>query len=401
MRVLEEKVGVPSWSCPIVEWWRGRKSGCPIVEGSRVGRGGAGKLEEMSGVWDIFGVVRQRGHFVMRVKVYSLVLAGAGCALLLGSGWLGQQWLFGSAPLAGGGVGSCGAVPVAGQAPQRSGMVWIEAGRFTMGSANAYPEEWPPVERSVEGFWMDQTEVTNAQFAAFVDATGYVTLAERGISDLLNPDGPGRKGSAVFIAPPEDAGINPFVSWWRFVDGADWRHPQGPQSSIKGLDSHPVVHIAYEDAEAYAAWLGHRLPSEAQFEFAAAGNGRKNGAGEHIANTWQGFFPFQHEAVDGYAGTAPVACYSANAHGVHDLIGNVWEWTSSPYYEGHATGEEAAYPQGYDPNQPEEPAVAVIKGGSYLCAPNYCMRYRPEARQGQSQGLGTSHIGFRTVLVEN
>lgn len=337
----------------------------------------------------------------MRLKSSTLVLSGAACAALLGSVWLGQQWLFGTAPLAAGGAGSCGAVPVAGQVPPRAGMVWVQAGRFTMGTANGYPEEGPPVERSVEGFWMDQTEATNAQFAAFVEATGYVTLAERGIGDLLNPNSPARKGSAVFIAPPEDAGINPFTSWWHFVDGANWRHPQGPESNIEGLEAHPVVHIAYEDAEAYAEWLGHTLPSEAQFEFAAAGNGRKNGDGEHIANTWQGFFPFQHEAVDGYSGTAPVACYSANAHGLHDLIGNVWEWTASPYYQGHATGEEASYPQGHDPNQPDEAAVAVIKGGSFLCAPNYCMRYRPEARQGQSRGLGTSHIGFRTVFVEN
>ncbi len=249
----------------------------------------------------------------------------------------------------------------------------------------------------VAGFWMDQTEVTNAQFAEFVAATGYLTLAERGITDPANPAAAPRPGSAVF-KPAVDA-ANPFASWWQFVDGTNWLHPQGPDSNIAGLEQHPVVHIAFEDAEAYAQWKGHSLPTEAQFEYAAQSSRRKNSEGQHISNTWQGFFPFQHESLDGYTGTAPVACYTANILGLYDLIGNVWEWTASPYFPGHDATEQESHPEGFDPNQPEETAVAVIKGGSWLCAPNYCMRYRPEARQGQSKGLGTSHIGFRTVLI--
>lgn len=330
----------------------------------------------------------------MALKPVTLLVSAAACGVLLGAvGWAGQRWLLGVAPESMAG-GNC-SVPAAGG--PHPGMVWVDGGRFTMGAADTYPEEWPPVERAVQGFWMDQTEVTNAQFAEFVTATGYVTLAERGISDPSNPAMPPRSGSAVFVPPPDDGAFNPFVSWWHFVDGAWWREPQGPGSSIEGLEAHPVVHIAFEDAVAYAEWKGHRLPTEAEFEYAAAGLGRQDSKGEHVANTWQGLFPFQHTAVDGYSGTAPVACYTANAHGLFDLIGNVWEWTESPFYLGHDTGLESRFPEGFDPNQPAEEAVAVIKGGSYLCAPNYCMRYRPEARQGQSKGLGTSHIGFRTV----
>lgn len=272
------------------------------------------------------------------------------------------------------------------------GMVWVPGGTFMMGAEFAYAEEGPHHAAGVDGFWMDQTEVTNAQFAEFVAATGYLTLAERGISDPMNPAAVPKRGSAVF--KPEAI---PNSQWWLFVEGASWRHPQGPASSLAGLQQHPVVHIAYEDAQAYAHWKGHSLPTEAQFEYAAQSSSRKNAEGVHIANTWQGLFPFQHASLDGYSGSAPVGCYGANALGLYDLIGNVWEWTSSAYYPNHGFTAPADAPDGYDPNQPEETAVAVIKGGSYLCAPNYCMRYRPEARQGQSKGLGTSHIGFRTV----
>jgi formylglycine-generating enzyme len=288
----------------------------------------------------------------------------------------------------------CGPVNTTGPMP---GMAWVPGGRFTMGMDATYREESPAHASSVTGFWMDQTEVTNAQFADFVAATGYVTLAERGISNPLDPAAPPLQGSAVFVAPGSESGFDPFMSWWRFIEGANWRQPQGPGSSIAGLEQQPVVHVAFEDAEAYAHWKGHRLPTEAQFEFAAKNTSRQAADGTHLANTWQGFFPLQHEAVDGHEGTAPVACYSANEFGLYDLIGNVWEWTASPYYEGHDAADKALYPEGFDPLQPEEEAVAVIKGGSYLCAPNYCMRYRPEARQAQSKGLGTSHIGFRTV----
>ena len=281
---------------------------------------------------------------------------------------------------------------------EHPGMVWVPGGRFTMGSDHAFPEEGPAIAASAPGFWMDQTEVTNAQFAQFVAATGYRTLAERGIRQGDAPESPVVPGSAVFRPRGGAEAMRSFVNWWQFEAGASWRHPDGPGTSIAGLEQHPVVHIAYEDALAYAQWKGHSLPTEEQFEFAAQGGARKNAAGEYAANSWQGMFPSLNTAADGYSGTAPVGCFDANPFGLHDLIGNVWEWTQSPYYERHDFAAKQAHPQGFDPVQPEEKAVAVLKGGSYLCSPDYCMRYRPEARIGQSLGLGASHIGFRTVL---
>jgi formylglycine-generating enzyme required for sulfatase activity len=278
------------------------------------------------------------------------------------------------------------------------GMVWVPGGSFTMGSDHAFPEEAPAMAATVAGFWMDQTEVTNAQFAQFVAATGYRTLAERGIRMSDAADAPMVAGSAVFRPRGGPEEMRSFVNWWQFQAGADWRHPDGPGTSIAGLEQHPVVHVTYEDAEAYARWKGAALPTEEQFEFAARGSARKNAAGEFAANSWQGTFPSLNAAADGYAGTAPVGCFEANQQGLHDLVGNVWEWTMSPYYERHDFAAKQAHPRGFDPAQPQETAVAVLKGGSYLCSPDYCMRYRPEARIGQSRGLGASHIGFRTVL---
>ena len=275
------------------------------------------------------------------------------------------------------------------------GMVWVPGGNFTMGAEGTYFEEGPAFETSVAGFWIGQHEVTNAQFAEFVSATNYLTLAERGIENPAN--GELIPGSAVFAPHVSDEPVNPFDSWWQFMADANWQQPEGPGSSIHGRENHPVVHIAYEDAQAYAQWAGHALPTEAQFEFAAQSSLRRDLAGTYQSNTWQGLFPFQHDTQDGFVGTAPVGCYSANAFGLYDLIGNVWEWTETPWFSSHAFLDKEKYPHGYDPNQPGEP-VAVIKGGSYLCAPNYCMRYRPEARQAQGKGLGTSHIGFRTVI---
>lgn len=283
----------------------------------------------------------------------------------------------------------------AGEQPE---MIWVPPGRFTMGNDAGYPEERGAHAEQLDGFWMSRTEITNAQFAAFVTATGYRTLAERGIGNPLDPAATPIAGSAVFVAPPANQPFDPWMSWWQFRPGANWQQPEGPGSDLGGREQHPVVHVAWEDAQAYARWLGQRLPTEAEFEYAAQGESRFDAAAAHRANTWQGFFPFEDSGADGYTGSAPVGCFGANALGLHDLLGNVWEWTSSPFYPGHDFDRQQSYPQGFDPAQPEETAVAVIKGGSYLCAENYCMRYRPEARQGQSQGLGTSHIGFRTVL---
>ncbi|MCX9146110.1 SUMF1/EgtB/PvdO family nonheme iron enzyme [Erythrobacter sp. WG] len=260
-------------------------------------------------------------------------------------------------------------------------MVWVPGGRFTMGENPAYPEEGPPRAATVGGFWMDVHEVTNAQFAAFIAATGYRTVAER-----QPPTVPGaplamlQPGSAVFRAPtPEDP------AWWRWAPGAQWRHPAGAGTDIAGQARHPVVQVAYEDAAAYAAWAGKQLPTEEQWEYAArAGAPARpepvDAAGKPQANTWQGVFPAKDLGSDGFAGRAPVGCFPANAYGLHDMIGNVWEWTATA-----GARADAAEP------------VGVIKGGSFLCAANYCARYRPAARQFQERGLGTDHIGFRLV----
>lgn len=319
----------------------------------------------------------------MRVAVMATLL-GLGAAVGAATWWLSQPAAKRAAPDAAA-VPACGPARVDDAHP---GMVWIPGGAFTMGSDAAFPEEGPGMRVEVGGFWMDQTEVTNEQFAAFVAATGYRTAAERAVP----------AGSAVFRPRGDVESLRSPSTWWHFMPGADWRHPEGPGSSLAGRGQHPVVHLAQQDAQAYAHWRGHSLPTEAQFEFAARGNSRRDAQGRPAANTWQGMFPSADSAMDGHAGTAPVACYAANALGVHDLLGNVWEWTRSPFFARHDAADAARHPQGFDPAQPEEPAVAVVKGGSWLCSPDYCMRYRPEARIGQAPGIGTAHIGFRTVL---
>src|SRR5688572_25394307 len=278
-------------------------------------------------------------------------------------------------------------------------MVFVAGGSFTMGSDTAFPEEAPASTQIVGDFWIDRTEVTNAQFAEFVAATGYVTLAERGVRMAAALDAPVVAGSAVFAPNADKLGASPRNAeyWWRFVPEASWRAPEGRGSSLEGRAQHPVVHVAYEDALAYAQWQGRSLPTEAQFELAAQTSSRRGAGGQHTANTWQGLFPTLSDPADGYEGIAPVACYAPNALGLYDLVGNVWEWTASAYYPSHEFAAAASHPEGFDPAQPDE-AVAVLKGGSFLCAPDYCMRYRPQARIGQSKGLGASHIGFRTVL---
>ncbi len=290
---------------------------------------------------------------------------------------------------------ACGLAPAA---ESQSGMVFVPAASFTMGSDTAFPEEAPASIRHVGAFWIDRTEVTNAQFAEFAAATGYVTLAERGVRTAAALDAPVVAGSAVFAPDADKLGASPRKAeyWWQFVPGANWRAPEGPGSTLEGREQLPVVHIAYEDALAYAQWKGHSLPTEEQFERAAQTSSRRDAAGAHAANTWQGVFPSLNVEADGYASAAPVACYAPNELGLYDLVGNVWEWTSSAYYPSHEFAAASTYPEGFDPAQPDEP-VAVLKGGSFLCAPDYCMRYRPQARIGQSKGLGASHIGFRTV----
>jgi formylglycine-generating enzyme required for sulfatase activity len=250
-----------------------------------------------------------------------------------------------------------------------------------MGDDAHYPEEGPPQTVAVKGFWIDAHEVTNAQFAAFVKATGYKTISERDPPKL--PGAPPEMlvpGSAVFNIPSDDD-----PRWWRWVVGAHWRHPSGSKETIIGRDNEPVVQIAYQDAEAYAQWAGKELPSEAQWEYAARGGAVAlpepvDTKGEPQANYYQGVFPVKNLNTDGYVGRAPVGCFTPNSFGLYDMIGNVWEWTRSSGSRANAS----------------EP-VNIIKGGSYLCAANYCARYRPAARQFQERGLGTDHIGFRLV----
>ncbi|MCR0981046.1 formylglycine-generating enzyme family protein [Roseomonas populi] len=296
-------------------------------------------------------------------------------------------------------------------------MVWIAGGTFRMGSDRHYPEEAPVHERSVGGFWMDRAPVTVGDFARFVKATGYRTVAER---PPRPEDYPGADpallvpGSVVFTPPGSRAEMRFWGDWWRFVPGACWRDPDG--SGAAPDPRHPVVQVCHEDAAAYAAWAGKALPTEVEWEFAAQGaaGGTEFAwgddlapGGRHLANTWQGEFPFENRVEDGFAGTSPVGSFPPNAHGLVDMIGNVWEWTDEDWRSGHP--REATRPcctPGPAPRVPE-PAQGplggpmprkVIKGGSHLCAPNYCHRYRPAARQPQSVETGTTHVGFRCIV---
>jgi formylglycine-generating enzyme required for sulfatase activity len=308
-----------------------------------------------------------------------------------------------------------------GAADEADDMVLVPGGTFLMGSNEHYPEEAPAHRVVVDAFWMERHTVTNADFRRFVEATGWVTLAERpaniadypgALPELLVPS------SVVFSQPagPVDLG-NP-GNWWRYVPGADWRHPRGPGSSLQGLWKHPVVHVAYEDAEAYARWVGKDLPTEAEWEFAARGG--LEGAefawpgnelvvgGRHLANTWQGEFPWQNTGEDGFAWTAPVGMFPPNGYGLHDMAGNVWEWTSDWYQDhGKLTSKPCCAihnPRGglaEDSHDARTPQVRiprkVMKGGSFLCAPNYCRRYRPAARMPQPIDTSTCHLGIRCV----
>jgi len=287
-------------------------------------------------------------------------------------------------------------------------MVHIPAGAFQMGSDKFYREERPARRAEVSEFWIDPFLVTNADFGAFVAATGYVTYAERAPSAELYPDADPAllvPGSLVFIKPAGPVSLADYRNWWAYVPGACWRHPQGPGTSIAEKSDHPVVHIAYEDAEAYARWVGKSLPLEAEWEYAARG-GLAGAAytwgdepfpnGRHMANTWQGRFPWENTADDGYEGTSPVGAFPANAYGLFDIVGNVWEWTSSRYTVGVRGEAERACCRASETGSDRE-TKHVVKGGSHLCAPNYCLRFRPAARQGETLDTTTSHIGFRCV----
>jgi formylglycine-generating enzyme len=305
--------------------------------------------------------------------------------------------------------------------PSRPDLVWIPGGTCLMGSNRFYPDEGPVHRVTVDGFWMDRYAVTNEQFARFVDETSYVTVAERPLNpadypgadpDLLVP------GSLVFRQPGGPVDLRDPSQWWAYVPGANWRHPDGPDRSSVGRERHPVVHVAYEDAEAYAAWIGQTLPTEAEWEFGARGGleGKTYPWGDEfmpggqvMANTWHGEFPWQNARTGRHPTTMPVGSFPPNGYGLYDMAGNVWEWTSDWYQPRHPA--EAPKPcciphnprggameHSYDPAQPEVHIPRkVLKGGTYLCAPNYCLRYRPAARSPEMVETSTCHIGFRCV----
>jgi len=294
-----------------------------------------------------------------------------------------------------------------------------------MGSEEFYPEERPRHRVTIDGFWMDPCPVTVGEFRRFVDATGYVTVAERrpdptaypGIdASLLVP------GSLVFCQPKTRVALSDPRRWWRYVPGACWRNPEGPGSNIEGREQHPATHVTFEDASAFAAWAGKALPTEAEWERAARGG--LEGAtyvwgdelapgGRQMANTWQGEFPWQNLALDGFRGTSPVTAFPPNDYGLYDMAGNVWEWTVDLFRPHHvatlpSSAKRCCTPETVPGGESRAAAETqtgisrrVVKGGSHLCAPNYCLRYRPAARQGQAVDTSASHIGFRCVVRDH
>jgi formylglycine-generating enzyme required for sulfatase activity len=278
-----------------------------------------------------------------------------------------------------------------------------------MGSDHFYREERPARPAMTPGFWMDAGPVTNERFSRFVAETGYMTLAERQPSAENYPDADPAllvPGSSVFCKTSGPVPLNDYRAWWRYEPGANWRSPEGPGSTIEGRDACPVVHVAYEDACAFAVWAGKSLPTEVEWEFAACGglDGAAYAWGEEfspggrvMANTWQGQFPWENLAEDGFEGVSPVGAYPANGYGLFDMIGNVWEWTSSPFSTIARGASSCCGPA----KIVERAGTRVVKGGSHLCAPNYCLRFRPAARQGEPEDTSTSHIGFRCILRPN
>jgi formylglycine-generating enzyme required for sulfatase activity len=276
------------------------------------------------------------------------------------------------------------------------GMVWIPPGDFAMGD-DRYPEEGPIVPAHVGGFWMDAHEVTNGEFAAFVSATHYVTEAEKPVDARTHPELNGdmlKPGAMVFVPPAQLMGYGDISQWWRYVPGANWRHPGGPHTDIAGRENYPVVAVTHADALAYAKWKKRDLPTEAEWEWAARGGvqaARTDHEQPKNANTWQGVFPAVDNGEDGFKSLAPAGCFKPNKFGLYDIIGNVWEWTNDPFTARH---------DGSDPDRMpmrDTGARYVIKGGSWLCAPNYCYRYRSGSREPQEADLAASHLGFRTV----
>jgi formylglycine-generating enzyme len=307
-------------------------------------------------------------------------------------------------------------------APPHPNMAWIPGGEFHMGSDHHYPEERPVHRVRVDGFWMDRTPVTNREFRRFVKETGYVTWAEiapdpkdypGALPEMLRP------GSLMFTPPRNVTDLRDWSQWWKYKFGANWKRPQGRESSSSALPDHPVVHVAYRDCEAYARWAGKTLPTEAEWEFAARGGldgaefawgNEFNPGGKHMANTWQGNFPNENTRADGFARTSPVMAFPPNGYGLYDMIGNTWEWTTDWYSAQHVSTalspccpsenpRGAAMDQSYEACMPDiRIPRKVLKGGSHLCAPSYCRRYRPAARHSEPVDTSTSHVGFRCIM---
>ncbi len=314
-----------------------------------------------------------------------------------------------------------GASP-AGKSPAKA-MVWVPGGEFWMGSTEFYPEESPVHQVAVDGFWMDEHPVTVAEFRRFVKASGHATTAEVAPDPVDYPEAAPEDlvpGSLVFTPTPGPVPLDDFRNWWSWAPGADWRHPEGPDSNVGGRERHPVTQVSFFDASAYAAWAGKDLPTEAEWEFAARGGlDRQRFAwgddelirGRRQANTWQGRFPWENLLEDGFPSTSPVGSFPANAFGLLDITGNVWEWTTDHFAVDHRSGGKNVTPS-QSCCVPRNPRVSrehgidaqeiyprrVVKGGSHLCAPNYCLRYRPAARQGQTEETSTAHLGFRCIV---